>query len=443
MSDSKKNAGVDIAEVRKMISVYQQENYGKSLKSYKNKAILVLGLSGTGKTTLCQLLAGNTNLKSEKVEDSYEFFITDGNATIGDSTITSKTFLPILVPLQKKAVLLDCPGFFDTRSHLHEIAKSVFMKNVMEHIKSVKIVVVTSHHAVRKGVDRSAFVNLLNNLVGFVKSVQNYKSSIVLVVNKVENQFNLTTMEFVPDEEILKQAVNFLKEVRTELKAKEKTSPRIEVLDILLSQKNGEYRKIGILRRPLQTGTLTDIQAMVEQKAKIEILLKKGMSYTRCDAVNFGMSLSKGASQCICETEEKLRNDIQERLTTICDTILEYFMKINDPHWTDWFPLLGPKRLKIKQINQLVKKIAAHNKKDFKVTQPFDWLHCENYELTKVEDELHVIFSDYDFLTSVFDTDRNDHKNFYSKLASLRKALQILMVNLKSRCCYCACCLIF
>jgi energy-coupling factor transporter ATP-binding protein EcfA2 len=443
MIDNELDAGVDIDEVRDVISVYQQEDFGKSLKLYNNKTTLVLGLSGAGKSTLCQLLAGNPDLKSENETDSYEFFITDGDATISDSTITSKTFLPTLVPVPKKAVLLDCPGFLDTRSHLHEIATSVFIKNVMEHIKSVKILVVTSHHAVRKGVDRSAFVNLLNNLVGFVKSVENYKNSIALVVNKVENQVNPVTMEHVTDDEIRKQAVAFLNEVRTELNTTEKTSPRVELLNILLSQESGEYRRIGILRRPTQAGTLTGIEAMIDQKTKIEIQLNKSLSYSECDAKDFGMPLSEGARLCIYKTEEILRNDIQERLTILCDTILEYFMKINDSHWSDFCPLLGPKRLKIKQINRLITKIGARNNEDFKVTQLFDWLHVERYELIKVQDELRDIFFDYDFLASVVDTERNDHKKFFSQLASLRKALKNLMGNFKSKCCYCACCFRF
>jgi energy-coupling factor transporter ATP-binding protein EcfA2 len=443
MIDNELDAGVEIQKVRDVIGVYQKNDFGKLLKPYKNQATLVIGISGTGKSTLCQLLAGSVDLRSKSEPDSYDFFITDDDNNISDSTITSKTYMPILVPVQKKAVMLDCPGFLDTRSHFHEIATSVFIKNVMEHIKSVKILVVTSHHAVRKGVDRTAFLNLLNNLVGFVKSLQNYKSSIALIVNKVELQVNPATMKLVSDEEILRQIIAFLNEVRTELRISEKTSPRVELLNVLLSQDGGEYRKIGILRRPTKAGLLTDIEEMVEQKANLEDLLNKNLLYSTCDAADFSVSLSEGAKLCIYKTEEILRNDIHEHLTTICDAILGYFKKYDNAHWSDVFPLLGPKRLMIKQINKLITKIGDHNNEDFEVTQLFDWLNVEQYELASVEEELHSLFFDYDFLASVVDTSRNDHKKFFPQLAALRKELNMLVAKFKAKCCYCACCFRF
>jgi energy-coupling factor transporter ATP-binding protein EcfA2 len=436
------NGGVDIEQVREVIAVYQRNDFGELLKPFNNKATLVIGLSGTGKSTLCQLLAGNPDLKSESETNSYDYYITDGNNTISDSTITSKTYMPTLVSVANRAALLDCPGFLDTRSNLHEIATSVFIKNVMEHIRSVKILVVTSHHAVRKGVDRSAFVNLLNNLVGFVKSVQSYKNSIAIVVNKVEIQVNPSNMQLVPDEDVIKQAAAFLNEVRTELKTSEKTSPRVELLNIFLSQENEVYPKIGILRRPPQVGPLNDIKAMTMQKVKLEVLLKN-LAYSTCDFADFGMPLSEGAKLCIFKTEETLSNEILERLTTICDTILDYHMGINDAHWSDCFPLLGPKRIMIKQINKLIKKIADHDDEDFKVTEILDWLHVYKFDLNKVEEELKDIFTDYDFLASVVDTNRDDHRKFFSQLASLRKALKKLMVSFKSKCCYSECCFRF
>jgi energy-coupling factor transporter ATP-binding protein EcfA2 len=441
MIGNESDGGVDIEKVRNVISSYQRNDFGKLLKPFNNKATLVIGLSGVGKSTLCQLLAGNPDLKSESEPDSYDFFITDGNITISDSTITSKTYMPTLVPVVNNAALLDCPGFLDTRSNLYEIATSVFIKNVMDHIKSVKILVVTSHHAVRKGVDRSAFLNLLNNLVGFVKSVQNYKHCIALVVNKVEIQVQ-ANMQLVPDEDVIKQAAAFLNQVRTEIQASDKTSSRVELLDIFLSQENDGYPKIGILRRPTQGGHLNDIEAMTKQKVQLQVLLKN-LSYSSCNRSDFGMPLSEGARLCVYKTEEALRNEIQKRMTTICDTILGYYMEINEAHWSDIFPLLGPKRLMIRQINRLIIKIGVHDDEDFKVTQIFEWLHVQKYDLTKVEEELYDIFFDYDFLTDVVDTNRNDHNKFFPQLRSLRKALKKLMVSFKSKCCYCSFCFRF
>jgi hypothetical protein len=443
MIDNDSNAGVDVDEVREVIGVYQQNDFEKLLKSFNYKATMVIGISGAGKSTVCQLLADNPDLVAESEPDSFDFVISDGNATISDSTITSKTYMPTLVPVRKKAALLDCPGFLDTRSHLHEIATSVFIKNVMEHIKSVKILVVTSHHAVRKGVDRSAFVSLLNNLVGFVKSVESYKNSIALVINKVENQVNPITNQLVSDEDVVKQAANFLNEVRSELKSAEKTSPRVELLNVLLTQEGDKYSKIGVLRRPTQAGPLSDIETIAQQKAQLEVMLNKQMSHSTCDPADFGMPLSEGARLCIYKTEEALRIEILKRITTICDVILGHYMKINESHWSDFFPLLGPKRVMIKKINRLIMKIGAHDDPEFKVTLLFDWLNLQKYDLHRVEEELREIFFDYEFLASVVDTDRNDHKKFFAQLGSLRKALKNLMVNFKSKCCYCAFCFKF
>jgi hypothetical protein len=86
-------------------------------------------------------------------------------------------------------VLADCPGFGDTRGARYDIAAPVFTQQLLAKSKKMKIMVTVAHPAVRKGIDRTGFTNLLSHLVHFIKDIDKYADSIGLLVTKVENQY--------------------------------------------------------------------------------------------------------------------------------------------------------------------------------------------------------------------------------------------------------------
>jgi energy-coupling factor transporter ATP-binding protein EcfA2 len=447
MSDNIDNL-IEINEISKLLESYKQNDFKNLLKKSNGQVTLIVGLSGAGKSTISQFLANNQKLMSKSEAGSYDFFISDNNNTISESTITSKTWLPSLVHVKNRQShpLLDCPGFLDTRSNLHEIATSVFTKNVMKNVEKVKIVVITSHHAVRKGVDRSNFTDLLTNLAGFVKQIGKYEKSIALVVNKVENQPIIDeskNITLVSDAEIIKQIALFIAEVKMELKDSlaPESATRDKMLEIFLHQKDEQYSNIKILRRPDKTGYLHEIELLQDQKLDIEKLIFKKLDYAACDADDFGMPLSEGARLSAYKTEEKIRSEIQAKITFMCESIVQKYNSITKPHFSDFFPILGPKRKQITDVKKMIKKIESRNNENFHITKLFDWFSVGAIpELMNTKEELLKIFHDYEFLGSIVNIQSNDYQKFFFQFDSLGKSLSRILEQFEGSCCYCGCC---
>ncbi|XP_047735985.1 uncharacterized protein LOC125177728 [Hyalella azteca] len=113
---------------------------------YKN-ITLILGNTGTGKSTFLQWFAGDNNKLLAKRErgKSGAFLIEDGNR-IGNSTLKSMTIFPeLVVHTGTDDAYYDCPGFSDTRSTSMEIATTYFIKKVADYAEYVKLIFVVNH----------------------------------------------------------------------------------------------------------------------------------------------------------------------------------------------------------------------------------------------------------------------------------------------------------
>jgi energy-coupling factor transporter ATP-binding protein EcfA2 len=433
---------IEIQEISKLLDAYQESDFQTNLAKFNNEITLIIGISGSGKSTVAHFLANNPKLEAKSAQGSSDFYVSDNNENIGVSTITSKTWLPIIVPIphRQDQAFLDCPGFLDTRSNLHEIATSIFIKNVMKCIKRVKIVVITSHHAVRQGVDRTKFTSLLTNLVGFVKSVEKYVASIALVVNKVENQYSFPDFQLVSDEEMVQQIAGFINDVQQELRNAIQTPEnraRDRMLDIFLTKTQGQYTNLGILRRPDRPGLLKDLEILKQQKSDLEDLIYSRLVFSPCDPDNFGLPLSAGALLAVHKTEEKMRSEIQDRISFMCDAVLKKYNFIVQSHFLDCIPFLGPKRPLIAEVLAIIAQIESRTPENFQVTMIFDWFDVDDIdEVARTREELLRLFHDYDFLGSIVAISSNDYRKFFFLFESLRKNLKAMLQEFDRTVCY-------
>jgi GTP-binding protein EngB required for normal cell division len=435
---------IEINEITKLLASYHKVDFQSQLERSDGQVTLFIGISGAGKSTIAQFLAGNKKLESKSEPGSYDFYVSDGNETIGESTISSKTWLPELVEIPNRNMhpLLDCPGFLDTRSNIHEIATSVFTKNVLQNVKLVKIAVITSHHAVRKGLDRTYFTSMLTNLADFIKCIDKYENSISLIVNKVDNQpyideFN--NIALVSDAEMIKQIASFITDVQLELKNSKipANSTRDRIMEIFLTKTNGQYSNISIMRRPDRAGYLHEIKLLQAQKADIESLIFQRLTYGVCDPNDFGLTLSAEAQFSVFKTEEKMRSEIQAGLNIICETILQRYQFITRPHFSDCFPLLGPKSPFLSEMHQTIRNIDSRNKQNFEITKLFDWFDIvETDETVRIKEKLLETFEEYDFLADIVHIDSNDYEKFFYHFSNLRSNLERMLEFFQMNCFY-------
>ncbi|GIY00530.1 uncharacterized protein CEXT_769441 [Caerostris extrusa] len=301
------------------------ENGEKEIKlsdKYKD-VVLVLGNTGSGKSTFTQWLAGdNTKLISKEINEG-EFIIEDNNR-IGDSTLKSKTIFPELVVDEKTSTAYyDCPGFSDTRSSSNDIVTTYFIKKVLDHAESVKLVFVISYPSVRKGVDRQDFTNLLRHVSDLVKDIDKFKTSIALVATKVDNRYvkRGKSLVLVDDGKVIEGIAGFLQEAREYLVETSK-NPQVssketkfyekamKFVDVLLIKKDIRYSKIGIFRRPDEPGPLSNITLLQEGKELVGNIIHEDLKFTEKDSNDFGYTISEKSKNDVHNLVEEINQNV-------------------------------------------------------------------------------------------------------------------------------------
>lgn len=316
-------------EIQKTIDFLKDGNNEIEILDNYRDIVLVLGNTGTGKSTLTRFIT--KKLSDLLVVDSYgEFIITyPAEDVIANTTTISKTIYPTLVFDETKVPFYDCPGYDDTRNSSIEIATTYFIKRVVDHAKSIKFVLTANYESVHVGGHRTDFIHLVEHFYKFVKNISHYNESITLVATKVENQPVLLpngTRIIRSDEEMTSNIAHFLDEYRNTLKTEEATNyslNAIALLDILLkTTDNGKtFKKIGLFRKPEQAGTLDKMNAMVEGRLKLRDIVTKSLVYTATNGSTFGYSLSADAKLKLIDLANEINKGITRSVQNIGNEI--------------------------------------------------------------------------------------------------------------------------
>ncbi|NGX38695.1 MAG: hypothetical protein KR126chlam1_00005 [Chlamydiae bacterium] len=163
------------------------------------EAVIVIGNTGAGKSTMVNYLAGCTmELKSPKelglkgikkivVVRSHEKGGTlDEIMPIGH-TKESKTFMPqIETDSETMVTFCDCPGFLDNRGAEINIANAVNVKNAIIRAKSVKLVILINYHSLMadRGRGLSDMLKICSNLFGRSENLKEHASSLLLGITQ-------------------------------------------------------------------------------------------------------------------------------------------------------------------------------------------------------------------------------------------------------------------
>ncbi|XP_065208849.1 uncharacterized protein LOC135837485 [Planococcus citri] len=276
---------------------------------------LVLGNTGSGKSTLTQRIAGYDN-QLVSVEEGLDFTISKLNNNTHTSYVTSATIFPeLVVDNSTGAGYYDFPGFLDTRGMAHDVVTSYFIKRVIDNVKRVKILFLVSYPSLTNKGTRDDFTNLLRHITKFIKNIDKLKDGIALIVTKV--QYPQTS-----DGQIIQSIVNTLEKVEQELKKQADNYDAIKLIDVLLLQVQGTYPKISISRSPNQTGLLSTIPLVRENKQTIKSMIEK-LSFVEKSSFDFGYfvpnqslyDVSKVMDQInerILRSTEKSENEMQK-----------------------------------------------------------------------------------------------------------------------------------
>lgn len=166
----------------------------KILKQIKDKKlIIILGNTGSGKSTLTNFLINSKLKKIYDHEDSLADFVIDVEdkniefSQIGHNYEKSKTEgFKLYFNKKENLVLLDTQGFFDSRGVDYEISFSLLFEKILENCKSLKFILLSSfaNFESNRSEGFRKNLNFFEKLFVSKENLKKYQKSIMLLITK-------------------------------------------------------------------------------------------------------------------------------------------------------------------------------------------------------------------------------------------------------------------
>lgn len=146
--------------------------------------ILLLGNTGSGKSTLVHLLSG-CQLQA-KFDNEVGELVIDALQPIQDVIISHNKLSETRIPSKRvigDIVIWDCPGFSDTTGIVQEIANSFYIQRLFEYTQRLKFILVVPESALLNS-RGSDFIDTVNQLVRSFHNSSLVQNSVSLIITK-------------------------------------------------------------------------------------------------------------------------------------------------------------------------------------------------------------------------------------------------------------------
>ncbi|RZF35652.1 hypothetical protein LSTR_LSTR013063 [Laodelphax striatellus] len=319
--------------------------------STREDTVLVLGKTGSGKSSLIQFLTQNPKLQSKKVRSDTGEYIIDDEEKIGTSATESTTLYPELFNYNSSITFCDAPGFHDSRSSAHEIVSMAVMKSTISRFSTIKILLLENYSSLQYGLSKDNFINTLRRLNEFLINIDKYKDHIVLIATKMPFTYKMADddsaiPELITEEMHIESILEFLS--LTESSLAKKVTDNINrnenkfynnVIKLLKSlqtrDKNGKAVRISVFRRPYKSGPLMNMPLLEKNK---ESLLKSimNLNVVRVGKDDFDFPLSDKAKlylQCLLKSvSDSYTNRINEVFFKLNEFVTQKIQSFNGYH---------------------------------------------------------------------------------------------------------------
>ena len=155
------------------------------------KAVIVIGATASGKSTLINSLIGNNLLaRYNKVKGTFiELAPGQKGPIIGNTICSETTSIKFWKNKKGDITFIDCPGFGDNRGSEQDIANAVFIKEVFAAIKQVKVLFVAPQGQFDlKNAKCESLMKFIDQLSDLFADIDVLKNSSALVVTKVQDE---------------------------------------------------------------------------------------------------------------------------------------------------------------------------------------------------------------------------------------------------------------
>lgn len=327
---------------KKLVTLQNIENLlleGESVVSLEGhkKVIAIIGMSGTGKSTFKKLYLKDPSLTVIAAgRRSKTFVFSDGGDKISaaNDTSRSKTLIPVTATdTESGALLIDCPGFKDTRGVAEEIAANFMMKRVLDQAEQIKFLVIENNAGLVAGGDRYTIRTLLRHLARFLPNVDALQDSIGLISNKVVRSSDRTLQD---EENAVMEALedfqNGLMNAPTdESQASSFLHPdeiakMIKIIDIFLQDDEGG--KIAVIMKPNKEGSPWDIDYMNECHDHFKDMIVNKLSFANNRGIEYHYSISAESIALIKDDLVPLKTiEMETLVSTLLTSFLQQIMK--------------------------------------------------------------------------------------------------------------------
>lgn len=281
------------------------------------EAVLLIGHSGHGKSTLAYFLAGNNSqLISHEGQYPGSYIIKDCHDKIGPGII-SRTLIPDLVEEERGASFYDNPGFRDTRCVCAEIANSYFMDMVASNLTRIKLALVFNRNDLFY--TRDGFIMLLRNTISFVPNIYAYGPGLSLILTKAH-------FPDYPEDEIVANSCDQLQLIRNCLALGSCSNAvfQLDELDkmvfILDSFLANSCSKVAIFRTPNACGFVSDIDILKQNREIIKMVLEEQVQYVEIEG-EFGATLSADAREAVRNISQAMHVDLLVSLSEFAEGV--------------------------------------------------------------------------------------------------------------------------
>lgn len=169
-------------------------------KASSHSLVLVIGDSGTGKSTAVNYLAGCTmrevSIPMGVGSRTKKHVIVDPQSQIpeimpiGHNRTCSKTLIPVVGVSQSGIVFCDCPGFQDSRGPEINISNAVNIRNIIQAAKFAKVLVLIPYATIRIDAPARSKAALdlkktIDDLFGSDNSMKTHQASLLIGLTRV------------------------------------------------------------------------------------------------------------------------------------------------------------------------------------------------------------------------------------------------------------------
>ena len=285
----------------------------------QDKAIMVLGLSGTGKSTLVNYLNDvplvclrDPATRKWIIEIAPDATSLPCGFKIGHGTVSETIYPAIHTPSWSDFSYVDNPSFQDTRGIGMEIANSFFRSFATESTNEFKFLLLITHQDLGlRGQQFRDTIKHFSEILGIFDQddVKTLSKSVAIIVTRVENDGDTDEeMKFY----INKQLLDILKE--------EKTAGRLTINEEKVFNQIIIDKQVEIFSNPKVAGPVSDLQS------KQIISLINSMIYFNKEDLQFRVTIAPSYFQTLVEYIEDRYEVFKKDVETILNININYFV---------------------------------------------------------------------------------------------------------------------